>query len=220
MRLDAGVRARAVQRRPADDPADGAGLHPQGGAAQGRGDRGQGAGGAARAVEAGGGAGAVVGGRARGVRRAGRRQDDLEHRGGVAGGAGSVHGRARDAHGHRDAAAGVLRDAGAEGEVPAEAWRRASGWAAYALTGGRRRGRTRWARSAARRSRPTASTACSNGEKMWITNSGVRRPVHRCSRRSTARSSPPSWWSVSTPGVSTGAEEHKMGIHGSLDRAR
>ena len=53
-----------------------------------------------------------------------------------------------------------------------------------------------------------------NGEKMWITNAGL--PISSsCSPKWTARNSRPSLWNARS-GFSVGAEEHKMGIRGSL----
>ena len=53
-----------------------------------------------------------------------------------------------------------------------------------------------------------------NGEKMWITNA-ASPTCSPSSQRSTARSFRHFWWSAHFPGLTVGAEEHKLGIRGS-----
>ena len=61
---------------------------------------------------------------------------------------------------------------------------------------------------------PDGSFALS-GEKMWITNGGFADLFIVFAKVDGEQPSPPSSSSAAFPGVSTGKEEHKMGLHGS-----
>ena len=150
----------------------------------------------------------LTGRNSRGVRRPGAGQDQLHDDHGPYVGAGQLFDGVRRADRDRDAAAGLVRHGGAEETLPAEAG--VGEWiSAYALSEASSGSdamniRTRATLSAD--GRATSSTARRCGSP-----TAASPTCSRCLPRSTARSFRHFLSSATLPGLTVGAEEHKLG---------
>ena len=114
---------------------------------------------------------------------------------------------------HRHAAHRLLRNRGAEEEVPAASWRRARSLGAYALSESSSGSDALNCRTRAQLS-PDGKHYILNGEKMWITNAGFA-DLFTVFAKVDGEKFSAFLVEEDFPGFAVGAEEHKMGIRGS-----